>query len=65
MYKRPHIRVVKNQIRNEETGRLTEYYQNVLVGVKYKSLLYSKFSSQDLRNVLIIIDDHVRERHEP
>jgi hypothetical protein len=61
----PHIKATKNLTRNNETGELTEYDHNILIIVKYKTLLYGKLSAQDLSSILISIDDHVRERHNP
>jgi hypothetical protein len=61
----PHIMAGKNLTRNDITGDLTEYYRNILIIVKDKTLLYGKLSASELKNILIIIDDHVRERHDP
>jgi hypothetical protein len=61
----PHITVEQNLMRNDITGDLTEYYRNILIIVKYKTLFFGKLSAAELKNILITIDDHVRERHDP
>jgi hypothetical protein len=40
----PHIRAAKNLRRNNEIGELAEYYNNIIIIVKYKTLLYGMLS---------------------